>query len=49
MQVDEKIKHEKYQIKEMIVGDRIKTQYATFSYIKVKGVEVNQTKLFACM
>ena len=42
MQIDEKIKHEKYQINEVIDEDGMKKKYAIFSYINVKGANHDQ-------
>ena len=38
MQIDEKIKHDRYQSKEVINEEGKKSKYATLSYIKEEGV-----------
>ena len=43
IQIDEKLKHDKYPIKEVIDEDGIKTKYGAFSYIKIKGANHHQS------
>ena len=42
MQIDEKLKHDKYQTREVIDEDRIETKYALLSYSKVQGANHDQ-------